>query len=71
MNWLLRQRSASLADMVAHTKASPEVVEAMVDQLTDQGFVVCDQTTKPAVFKPNLVARKSRTVPDRLWQALE
>jgi hypothetical protein len=71
VTWLMRQRGASLGDVVAHTQAEPDAMQAMLDTLVSGGFLSVDETTDPAVFHPSLVSRKPRTVPDRLWSALE
>lgn len=71
VNWLVRQRGASLTDIVAHTQAEPATAQAMLDDLVAAGFLVVDSDSDPAMFKPNLVSRKPRTVPDKLWNALD
>lgn len=71
MNWLVRQRGAPLGDIVAHTQAEPAAAQTMVAALVAAGFLTVDTATDPPIFKPNLVSRKPRTVPDRLWQALD
>ena len=69
VNWLVRQRGASLADIVAHTQAEPAAVQEMLDKLLTAGFLTVDEASD--LFKPNLVSRKPRTVPDKLWNALD
>ncbi|PSN15417.1 hypothetical protein C7293_07265, partial [filamentous cyanobacterium CCT1] len=69
VNWLVRQRGASLADIVAHTQTEPAAVQAMLDNLLTAGFFTVDEAS--ALFKPNLVSRKPRTLPDKLWNALD
>ncbi|WP_035990575.1 helix-turn-helix domain-containing protein [Leptolyngbya sp. KIOST-1] len=71
VNWLVRQRRASLADIVAHTQMEAAAAQALVDKLLAGGFLVVEDGSNPAIFKPNLVSRKPRTVPDKLWNALE
>ncbi|MGG6238976.1 hypothetical protein ACQ4N7_10075 [Nodosilinea sp. AN01ver1] len=71
VNWLVRQRGASLADIVAHTQAEPAAVQTTLDNLLSAGFLTVDEASDPALFKPNLVSRKPRTVPDKLWNALD
>ncbi|MGB3309170.1 MAG: helix-turn-helix domain-containing protein [Nodosilinea sp.] len=71
VNWLVRKRGASLADIVAHTRAEPAAVQAMLNDLLATGFLAVDDVSGPAVFKPNLVSRQPRTVPDRLWNAID
>jgi len=71
VNWLLRQRGACLADIVAHTQIELAATEAMLNDLIAAGFLVYDVSADPAVYKPNLVSRKPRTVPDQLWNAID
>lgn len=71
LNWLLRQRGASLADILAHTQVEAAAVQAMLENLIAGGFLTVSQATDPAVFKPHLVSRRVRTVPEKLWKAVE
>lgn len=81
LNWLVRQRRASLADMIAHTQADPAAVQAMVDGLIRDGFLIpleegarvegTQVEDSSVMFKPNLLSRKPRTVPDQIWKALD
>jgi hypothetical protein len=71
VNWLLRQRGASLADIVAYTQTEPAALQAMLDNLTAAGFLSLHDDADPAVFKPNLVSRRPRTMPEKLWKAVE
>lgn len=71
MNWLVRQRGASLVDIVAHTQGDPAIAQTMLDDLIARGFLLTDATADGVVFKPHLVSRKPRTVPDQLWNALD
>lgn len=69
MNWLVRQRGACLSAVVAHTQMEPAAVEAMLNDLMAAGFLTLDEAAEPSQFKPNLISRKPRTVPDQLWNA--
>ncbi|MEA5451458.1 hypothetical protein VB780_22960 [Leptolyngbya sp. CCNP1308] len=71
VNWLLRQRGASLADILAHTQAEPATVHATLDNLIAEGFLSVSEATDPAIFKPNLISRRPRTIPDQLWKSVE
>lgn len=71
VNWLLRQRGASLADILAHTQVEPATMQAMLDTLIAGGFLTVNPAADPAIFKPNLVSRKPRTMPEKLWKAVE
>ncbi|PZV09281.1 MAG: hypothetical protein DCF32_02880 [Leptolyngbya sp.] len=71
INWLLRQRGASLADIVAHTQAAPATIQTMLGDLTAAGFLTLHNDVDPAVYKPNLVSRKPRILPEKLWKAVE
>lgn len=71
VNWLLRQRGASLDDILAHTQAEPAAVEAMLDSLMAMGFLTLNEDTDPGLFKPTLVSRKPRALPEELWKTIE
>ncbi len=67
--------------MIAHTQADPAAVRAMVDGLIRDGFLITleegarieDSRVEDTrvMFKPNLLSRKPRTVPDQIWKALD
>ncbi|MBD2113433.1 MULTISPECIES: hypothetical protein [Cyanophyceae] len=71
LNWLLRQRGASLADIMAHTQAEPAAIQAMLDNLMATGFLILHNDAAPPVFKPNLISRKPRAMPEELWESVE
>ncbi|MFQ4138649.1 hypothetical protein PGN35_020280 [Nodosilinea sp. PGN35] len=71
VNWLVRQRGASFSDLVAHTQLAPATLEATLNELLAAGFLTLDEAAEPPRFKPNLISRKPRTVPDPLWRALD
>lgn len=71
VNWLVRQRGASLADIVAHTQLAPAAAQEMLANLLATGFLTLDEAAEPPKFRPNLISRKPRRVPDRLWNALD
>ncbi|MBW4461264.1 MAG: hypothetical protein KME47_13645 [Nodosilinea sp. WJT8-NPBG4] len=71
LNWLLRQRGASLANIMAHTQAEPAAIQAMLNNLTAARFLILHDDADPAVFKPNLVSRQLRTMPEELWESVE
>lgn len=70
MNWLVRQRQASLTDILAYVGGDSETTQAMLEQLIQTGFLVASDASEGVVFKPNLVSRKTRTLPNQVWDAL-
>jgi DNA-binding IclR family transcriptional regulator len=71
MNWLVRQRAASLADVVAHTQTDSTLAQGRLNALVAAGFLNVDDTADPIIFKLNLVSRQTRSLPDELWQAFD
>jgi hypothetical protein len=70
VNWLVRQRGASLAEIAMQLHHPLEEAEAMVEALIELGFLTADASVEPTVFKPNLVSHRPRAVPGSLWDAL-
>ncbi|MBE9141534.1 hypothetical protein IQ254_30830 [Nodosilinea sp. LEGE 07088] len=71
MTWLVRQRGATLTDIAAYTQTPPDLAQATVDSLMAAGFLKVDDTMTPAIFRPHLVSRQTRRVPDHIWHCLE
>jgi len=67
--------------LVPSTQADPAAVRAMVDRLIRDGFLIpleegarvegARVEDSRVMFKPNLLSRKPRTVPDQIWKALD
>ncbi len=63
------------------TQADPAAVRAMVEGLIRDGFLIpleegarvegTGVEDSRVMFKPNLLSRKPRTVPDQIWKALD
>lgn len=71
VNWLLRQRGASLADIITYTQAEPVVLQARLDNLVAAGFLTLDGDADRTLYKPSLISRQPRTTPEALWKAVE
>jgi predicted ArsR family transcriptional regulator len=71
MNWLLRQQSATLAEVAAHLNETEAAAQLLLKALTDQGFVQLVQQAEQSHYHPKLTVRKGRKVPPKIWDALE
>lgn len=71
MNWLLRQQSATLAEVAAHLNNTETVAQHLLTELTNQGFVQLVEQADQPYYQPKLTIRKGRKVPTNIWDALE
>lgn len=70
MNWLLRQKQATLSEIAAHLNQSESTTQTLLNELIVQGFIQIDQRDI-CRYQPNLMSRKGRTVPANIWDALK
>ncbi len=70
MNWLVRRRQASFAELLDRVGGDAETLKGMIERLISAGFLTADGDSGESVFKPNLVSRKTRTLPNQVWDAL-
>lgn len=71
LNWLLRQRSATLSELVAHLSQTPEAAELLLEGLMAEGFIKLSEKNGELSYQPRLITRVGRQVPSQIWDALE
>lgn len=71
MNWLVRQQSATLAEVAAHLNETEAAAQHLLTELTNQGFVQFVEQADQSHYQPKLTIRKGRKVPTNIWNALE
>jgi hypothetical protein len=62
MNWLMRRRQASLAELLNQIGGSVESAQGMVEQLLQAGFLSTLEKSEGSgemIFKPKLVSRRN------------
>lgn len=69
MNWLLRQKQATLSEIAAHLNQSESATQPLLNELMAQGFIQIEQGDI-CCYQPNLMSRKGRSVPTKIWDAL-
>jgi len=67
---LTGQETVSLADVATHSGQPEEAARAMLDALVGQGFVQELEVEGETRYRPRLVARRGRRLPEDVWQAL-
>ncbi|MBW4445054.1 MAG: hypothetical protein KME10_28455 [Plectolyngbya sp. WJT66-NPBG17] len=80
MNWLLRQRSASLNE-VANYLAKDEATSlecnlkgsarSLLEKLAAEGFLQATESEGQICYQPCLASRRGRQVPSTIWNALD
>lgn len=80
MNWLLRQRSASLAEVVSYLaedevvyagRNPEEIARSLLEKLTVEGFLQVTESEGQICYQPCLASRRGRQVPSNIWNALD
>jgi len=75
VTWMTRegmtgQETVSLADVATHTGQSEAMARTMLNALVKQGFIQELEVEGEARYRPRLVARRGRQLPEDIWQAL-
>lgn len=71
MNWLLRQRSASLAEVATYLAETEEIARSHLEKLTTEGFLQSTEAEGGLSYQPCLASRRGRQVPSNIWNALD
>lgn len=71
MNWLLRQKSASLAEVAAQLMQDEAIAQTALDELIAQGFVRSVEINSQMQYQPCLTSRRGRQVSTNIWNALD
>ena len=71
INWMMRQREVSLAEVAAHIGQDERVAHTMLAELTEQGFVREIEVGDEVRYRTQHAARRGRQLPEEIWQALE
>lgn len=70
LNWLLRQRTATLAEIAEFLGQSEPEAQLLLESFIQAGFVQL-VSTDPLVYQPLLKIQKERRVPNQVWDALK
>ncbi len=75
VSWLVReemigQDAVSLAEIANHFGESETLTHLMLDGLVEQGFIQDLSVDGKTCYRPRLVSRKGRQLPDDIWQSL-
>lgn len=71
MNWLLRQRSASLTEVIRYLGEDEATVLSRLDKLAAEGFLQATESEGQLCYQPCLASRRGRQVPSTIWNALD
>lgn len=71
MNWLLRQRSASLTEVINYLAEDEATVRSRLEKLAAEGFLQATESEGQLCYQPCLASRRSRQVPSNIWNALD
>jgi hypothetical protein len=71
LGWLLRRGEARLEDVATFTGQDPNVVRGMLGELVKDGYLRELQTDGHTSYRVHMARRRTRTVPEHIWRALE
>jgi amino acid permease len=70
MDWIMRHGKASLGELAAHTGSPEKTIQPDLADLVSRGFLTVEETLDEVVYRPRLVAKKARNLPEEIWEAL-
>ncbi|MDQ4077678.1 MAG: FeoC-like transcriptional regulator [Chloroflexota bacterium] len=71
VNWMMRKRQATLAEIAAYLGKDEEVTRALLAELVGKGFVRERGTEGDQSYRIRYAPKKNRKVPLDIWQALD
>ena len=71
MNWLMRQEEAGLTEVAAFIQEDEAETLAMLDELTEKGFVRKLQISGKLYYRVRLASRRRSQLSLDIWQALD
>ncbi|MBD1845591.1 hypothetical protein H6F89_19695 [Cyanobacteria bacterium FACHB-63] len=71
MNWLLRQRSASLSEVANYLAEDEAIARSHLEKLAAEGFLQSTESEGHVCYQPCLASRRGRQVPSTIWNALD
>jgi predicted transcriptional regulator len=70
VNWLIRKSEATLAEIVEQTGQSEPVVQTMLNDLVQQGFVQPIEVEGKQCYRPILGSKPKSRLSKNIWDAL-
>jgi predicted transcriptional regulator len=70
VNWLVRQREATVVQVAAQIERSPQTVQELLDRLVEQGFIQYTEIEGERRYRPRLAPKRNRSVPKNIWDKL-
>jgi hypothetical protein len=71
INWMMRQREVSLAEVVAHIGQDEDVARTVLGELMEQGFVSEMEVEGESRYRVRLAPKRGHPLPEHIWQALD
>uniref|UniRef100_B8HXQ1 Transcriptional repressor, CopY family n=1 Tax=Cyanothece sp. (strain PCC 7425 / ATCC 29141) TaxID=395961 RepID=B8HXQ1_CYAP4 len=71
MNWILRQRQATLKEIADKFQQTPEALQPLLSDLVEQGFLTLEQDGEQSCYSPRLQRKPQRRLSEQLWQKLD
>ncbi|MEW5861542.1 MAG: ArsR family transcriptional regulator [Cyanobacteriota bacterium] len=71
VNWMMRQKNVTLAEVAAHTGDGEEVVRTQLEALVAQGFVQELEQGETLRYRTRLAPKQRSKLSTNIWQNLE
>ena len=71
INWMMRQRAATLADAARFMQCDEAAARGRLADLVEQGFVREFELRGTLYYQVRLAPKRGRAMPADLWQALD
>jgi hypothetical protein len=70
LKWMIRQRAAALADVVAFLGGDEAEARRVLADLLDKGLILELEMRGAIQYRVRLAPKRGRALPDNLWRAL-
>jgi len=70
VNWVMRKKQATLAEVVEHTGESETVVQTMLEDLVQQGFLQATEVDGQQHYKTRLGSKPKSKLSQKIWDTL-
>lgn len=71
VNWIIRQQTVTLSEVVAHIAQAEEVTRTQLETLVKQGFIQQIEEGNTLRYVPHFGHKQRKQLPTKIWQKLE
>lgn len=71
ISWIMRLGKAGLAELADVAGKREQAILPDLEALAAQGFLRMEQTPAGKIYRPRLISKRGRKLPEEIWQAFE